>query len=400
MTRSSGPALDPSGGDVVGAEGTEGADPGPGAADSLPVTGSQLAGEPPGGQQGDDEAQTTDPSPTETAAETDDPPATDVAQEEIAPPQEEEPAEEPVRTPPVSQPPAEEPEPTPTPVPGAVAVDVPDTSMPYAATRRATARVFSTAGTLMGAGTYALSWRSSDPAILAVDGNGTVSAVSPGSAWLVASADGVRDSVAIDVTVDVEIEASDFSLEEGGARTLSAAATGASGATLDTAPTWRSSDATVARVDERTGEVTAVAPGSARITASVAGFESAVTVTVEAATPDPPTADVVRSEVEAYVALLSGGDVDAVNRLWGGGSEDLRQELLELMDENDFSARLETMSEPILQGDVVGVSFRVLGEYRNFAGAGRDETVDFQAELRTSDGAWRLTSATATAVGG
>lgn len=400
MTRSSGPALDPSGEDVVGAEGPEGADAPPVATDSLPVDQSQLAGEPSTDPSEEADAQTGDPAPDETVAEADDSEEeTTPSQEEVAPPQEQEP-EETQPTPPVSQPPAQDPEPTPTPVPGAVAVDVPETSMQYAATQRATVRVFSTAGAPMSSGAYALSWRSGDPAVVAVDANGTVSAVGPGSAWLVASADGIRDSVEIAVTVDVGIEEGDFALEEGASRALSVAVTGAGGATLNTVPTWQSSDANVARVGERTGEVTAVAPGSARITASVAGFADAVTVTVEAATPDPPTADVVRSEVEAYVALLSGGDVDGVNRLWGGGSEDLRQELLELMDENAFSAGLETMGDPSLQGDVVRVTFRVVAEYRNFAGAGRDETVDFQAELRASDGAWNLTSATVTAIGG
>lgn len=400
MTRSSGPALDPSGEDVGGAEGPGGADAPPVATDSLPVDPSQLAGEPSTDPSEDADAQTGDPAPDETVAEAEgSEEETAPPQEEVAPPQEQEP-EETRPTPPVSQPPAQDPEPIPTPVPGAVALEIPQTSMQYAATQRATARVFSTAGAPMSSGAYALSWRSSEPAVLAVDGNGTVSAVGPGSAWLVASADGIRDSVEIDVTVDVRIEEGDFALEEGASRTLSVAVTGARGATLDAAPTWRSTDATVARVDESTGDVTAVAPGSARITASVAGFEGAVTVTVEGATPGPPTTEVVRGEVDAYVATLSGGDTNAVNALWGGGSEDLRQELLELMDENAFSARLETMGDPSLQGDVVRVTFRVVAEYRNFAGAGRDETVDFQAELRASDGAWNLVSATATAIGG
>jgi uncharacterized protein YjdB len=394
MTRWGGPAAQASGGDVTGVDGTGGAEPGPGAADSLPTGASQLAGEPSGALQGEDEAQETDTPPTETVAETDEP-VTDVAQGAAAPPE-----EAPTPPPPVSQPPEEEPGPTPAPVPGTVAVDVAQTSIAYAATERASARVFSTAGAPMGSGDYALSWQSSDPAVLAVDGNGTITAVGPGTAWIVASADGARDSVAISVTVDVEIEGSDFTLEEGGSRRLSAAVTGASGAALDVAPTWRSSDATVARVDERTGEVAAVGTGSARITASVSGFESTVTVSVEAAMPGPPTAEVVRSEVEAYVSLVSSGDVDAVNRLWGAGSEDVRRELFELMDENDFSARLDAMGDPSLQGDVVRVSFRVVGEYRNFAGAGRDETVDFQAELRVSGGGWTLASATATSVGG
>lgn len=401
ITRPSGPATDTSQGDVIGAGAAGGADPAPAAADSGQNGETQVAGAADNGQPEDTEAQTTRAPATETVAEIESPAEeTDPSQEEAAPPQQPGPSQEPRPTPPPDDPPAEDPEPTPAPVAGAVAVEVPGTSMEYASTQMAAARVFSTGGTPMAAGSYTLSWRSNDPRVLAVDNRGTVSAVGPGAAWLVASADGVRDSVQIAVTVAVEIEEGDFTLEEGASRTLSATGRGAQGATLDASPTWRSSDAGVASVAERTGQVTAVAPGSARIIASVAGFEDAVTVTVEAETPDPPTADVVRVEVEGYVALLSDGDADAVNALWGGGSEELREELFELMDRNDFSARLETMGDPTLQGDAVRVTFRVVGEYRNFAGARRDEPVDFQAELGASTGQWRLTSATATSIGG
>jgi uncharacterized protein YjdB len=295
--------------------------------------------------------------------------------------------------------------PAPAPTPARVAISIPTTSMASGAAQAATAQVFASGGARMSSGSYALSWRSSDSRVLAVNARtGAVTGGDEGTAWLVATAGPASDSVRLTVAAvvaAVEIGASDFALEVGdAARALTAAVSDRGGQSLERAVTWTSSDEAVARVDG-SGRVTPVGPGSARITAAAAGVSDQVTVSVTApaapapaapAAPTAPTAEVVRAAVDGYVTALSGGDRDAVTRYWGSGPASPLSDLLELMDEAGFRATLTSVGEATVQGDAATVQFDVSAAYRTSFGQNRERPLGFVGRLERTGGAWRLAS--------
>lgn len=158
----------------------------------------------------------------------------------------------------------------------------------------------------------AVTWESSDPSVVDVDGQGNVRAVAPGAATITASAAGLSESA--DVTVaaarrvrwrlvvaslvgagaavvvavllgtmegeQVVIEPAQVALEVGGATTLNVR-----GLAAGVVPAWTSGDTTIAVVDE-TGRVVARRVGTATVFARMGDAEATVTVTVERARPE------------------------------------------------------------------------------------------------------------------
>lgn len=127
----------------------------------------------------------------------------------------------------------------------------------------------------------AVSWTSSDDKIAAVSG-GKVTAVAKGTATITASieVDGQKKSAACEVTVSeatgtTALNKASLTLPLKGSETLSVTNV-PSGASV----TWKSSKTTVASVDSN-GKITAVAAGTATITASVNGTELKCEVTVK-----------------------------------------------------------------------------------------------------------------------
>ena len=127
----------------------------------------------------------------------------------------------------------------------------------------------------------AVSWTSSDDKIAAVSG-GKVTAVAKGTATITASieVDGQKKSAACEVTVSeatgtTALSKSSLTLSLKDSETLSVT-NAPSGASV----TWKSSKTTVASVDSN-GKITAVAAGTATITASVNGTELKCEVTVK-----------------------------------------------------------------------------------------------------------------------
>ena len=166
----------------------------------------------------------------------------------------------------------------------------------------------------------AVSWKSSDTGIATVDNSGKVTAVKVGSATItVTTADGSKTatcsvtitSKTINVT-GVTLDKTEISKVAGETEKLSA--TVAPDNATDQKVTWTTSDANVATVDE-SGNVTAVAAGSATITAK-AGDKTAtcsVTVTAKEVTLDsiavePATKQVKEGETfELTVKFLPEG---------------------------------------------------------------------------------------------
>lgn len=132
-------------------------------------------------------------------------------------------------------------------------------------------------------------WTSSDPAVASVDTAGMVTAVGGGSAAVTAACGGVAASVPVRVSqrvVRLELRDDGAALDAIGAeQQWTVVGFDANGQVVPgLSATWRSSDSTVARVDD-SGRVVAVGSGTATITATVDGVSVSRVVTVRQA-PD------------------------------------------------------------------------------------------------------------------
>ncbi|MBR0531926.1 MAG: Ig domain-containing protein [Bacteroidales bacterium] len=166
----------------------------------------------------------------------------------------------------------------------------------------------------------AVSWKSSDAAVVTVDGSGKVTAVKAGSATItVTSSDGSKTatcSVTVAVSTvpvtGVTIDKTEISIVEGESQKLSA--TVAPDNATDKKVTWTSSDNNVATVDG-SGNVTAVKAGSATITAKAGDKTATCSVTVtakeiklESIAVEPATKQVKEGETfELTVKFLPAG---------------------------------------------------------------------------------------------
>ncbi|MNG93607.1 Bacterial Ig-like domain (group 2) [compost metagenome] len=133
-------------------------------------------------------------------------------------------------------------------------------------------------------------WNSSNIGVATINLSGEVSAVSNGSATLTGSVGAVTsNSVSLSVTNasvnQIDLSATASTLAAGTKAQLTAVASYSDGSSQNITPlvSWSSSDSDVATIST-SGEVTAVAPGTAVITGSFGGQTSTLTVTVTAAT--------------------------------------------------------------------------------------------------------------------
>ncbi|HEU4585694.1 MAG TPA: Ig-like domain-containing protein, partial [Gemmatimonadaceae bacterium] len=138
-----------------------------------------------------------------------------------------------------------------------------------------------------------ITWSSGKSSVATVTSSGVVTGVAAGSAWIYAASEGQRDSAAITVTLpavaSVSVSPSSASLMAGDTKTLAATLKDASGATLTGRTiTWVSSDQSVATVSSA-GLVTAVAAGTATVTAASEGKSGTSSITVSA--PEPPASE-------------------------------------------------------------------------------------------------------------
>lgn len=139
-----------------------------------------------------------------------------------------------------------------------------------------------------------VTWTSSDTAVARVSAAGDVTALAPGIAIVTASVEGRSAVVAVSVSAvavaSVSLTAVRDTLVVGASTQLTLLVRDAGGAPLTNRPTaWSSDRPTVATVSS-TGEVLAVAPGTATIEATVEGRSARVTLTI---VPRPAAAIVV-----------------------------------------------------------------------------------------------------------
>ena len=160
-----------------------------------------------------------------------------------------------------------------------------------------------------------IAWTSSNDAIATVAPNGTVTAVAVGSATITATSEGKTGTATVTVTAapaapvaTVTVAPTTLPLQTGQTGTLTATTRDAQNNVL-TGRTiaWTSSNAGVATVASN-GTVTAVAPGSATITATSEGKTGTATVTVTA----PPPAAVATVTVDPTTASLTIGGTQQI----------------------------------------------------------------------------------------
>jgi serine/threonine-protein kinase len=146
---------------------------------------------------------------------------------------------------------------------------------------RAIARTAARAGDVDQERTF--EWRSSDPAVATVAGDGTVTARKAGRAVISATCDGVKGQAEIIVVTvrahSIVVSSPPSPLRLGEKAALSAKVYDAQGNVLDRAVTWRSSDAGIVSVDAA-GRIVVRAEGWAIVTAQADGVESPIELVV------------------------------------------------------------------------------------------------------------------------
>jgi uncharacterized protein YjdB len=158
-----------------------------------------------------------------------------------------------------------------------------------------------------------VSWTSSSPTVASVVA-GKVTALAGGAATITATVDGRSSSAALTVSaavakVTMPSAPATFLVNQG--ISLAAVVTDASGNVLTgRVVTYSSSNTAVATVLD--GMVTAVAPGSATITATCEGVSGSVTVTITSATSTAPVATVTLSPLSLAIPVGSSGQVTAI----------------------------------------------------------------------------------------
>ena len=123
-----------------------------------------------------------------------------------------------------------------------------------------------------------VTWTSSNDDVVKVDENGKITAVKDGTATITATVAGKSAQASVKVLVPVEgiiiLPNSNIELTKGGKITLSVKASNANAEEELGKITWKSSNPEIATVDQ-SGNVTAIAGGSTKITATTVGGKSA-----------------------------------------------------------------------------------------------------------------------------
>jgi serine/threonine protein kinase/uncharacterized protein YjdB len=240
-----------------------------------------------------------------------------------------------------------------------------------------------------------VSWSSSDEGVVRVSDAGVVSAVGPGSAHVTARIEGRTQGVTVTVTEvpmveSVEVTPGLRTLVAGEFARLTASVRDREGRLLTERPvTWRSSDERVATVSTG-GDVTAVSPGSARVTAESAAVTGFAEIVVEAA---PPPAEVdprpaIESVVGAYARALEQQDLAGARRLYPAMTNDVADGWARFFSTVRDLRVTMTIRDMEVAGDVAHARVEMTLEFR--AGVRQRETSEVPMTLRQEGGVWRI----------
>jgi len=209
------------------------------------------------------------------------------------------------------------PPPSPAPV-ATISVSLSASSIQIGQTANATATLYDANGnTLSG---RVVAWTSSNVSVATVQANGTVLAIAAGSATIRATSEGKTNSANLSVSAaapvpvaTVSVSPASASLQVGGTTPLSATTRDGGGNILNgRAIAWSSSNPLVSTVSG-SGLVTAIAAGSATITALSETKIGTSLITVTASSP-PPVATVSVSPSSASLEVGSTTPLSAVTR--------------------------------------------------------------------------------------
>jgi uncharacterized protein YjdB len=160
--------------------------------------------------------------------------------------------------------------------------------------------------------TSSAQWTSSSAAVATVNSSGMVTAVAAGSATISAALGGVSGNSALSVSASaptlssIAVTPANPTLNAGATQQFTATATYSDGSTKDVTSTvtWTSSAAAVATISP-SGLATAVAQGSATITAALNGSSGSTTLTVPTAPPPPTLSSITVTPANPSVAVGS-----------------------------------------------------------------------------------------------
>ena len=161
-------------------------------------------------------------------------------------------------------------------------------------------------------------WSTSDPAVATVTEQGVVTGVAAGEATITATSEGQSGSTLVTVSAvpveSVDVTPATLALQAGESAQLTAVAKAADGSILpDRLATWRSTDASVARVGP-TGVVTGVGPGSTRVIATI----DAAADTTRVSVTSQPVATVEINPSVASVAVGAGTQLSVITKAADG----------------------------------------------------------------------------------
>jgi serine/threonine-protein kinase len=152
-----------------------------------------------------------------------------------------------------------------------------------------------------------VTWETSDDGVLTVDANGRATALAPGKVTLIARSGPAHTVVEVRVAqsspISLEVPAPRRSVTTGEQFTLTAVVRDRHGQPVSEPVSWATSDPAIATVSEG-GVLLARAPGDVKVTASAAGLESVVELSV--ATPAPTVAAPARSAPRWRLPALGG----------------------------------------------------------------------------------------------
>jgi serine/threonine-protein kinase len=243
-----------------------------------------------------------------------------------------------------------------------------------------------------------VTWTSTDPAVASVDPTGLVTARRVGTVTIRARSGSQAGTATVTVEPEpvatVAIDPDARTLDVGDATQLSARIVGSAGSRLDRPVTWQSSDVSVASVSDA-GEVRAIAPGAATVTATAGGRAGQASITVRAASvqvePAPSAAEMearIDARLEAYRRAIEAGDLAAVRRAFPGMPADQENRWRGFFGiAEDLQVTFTVASRTT---DASLATVRVRARYRFRADGPQDQTSDFTATFERVGRDWRL----------